>query len=129
MAVSSMVEGIVNKDQLGVRLRTASPVQAGIRDETAARGYGVVYTNDRSRPILIIFSCIHTVTVAASFCLISTFVNGGNTGYSGWFNTPGVGVAMYGTVPFLVPPGGTYEITQNAAGGANVILRWIEYDL
>lgn len=105
------------------------PIHATINNVTGARAFGVLYTNTLPRPIQLIIACTHQVTVAASFCLANLFVNGAGMGWGGWFNTPGVGVILYSTIIGMVPANGTYQLTQNAAGGINTILSWREVEL
>ncbi len=107
----------------------AHPIGANVRNETAARAIGVVYTNNTLRPIQVVLSMIHTVTVMNSFCLAQLNIGGvGGASWSGWFNTPAVGTIIYGTIVGNIAPGNTYDLVENNLGGTNVILRWMEID-
>ena len=110
-------------------VRSPEPVKAAVSNVTASRAYATTYTNNKGRPIMVILSLIHDVTAQNSFCLAQGNTGGAGMNWSGWYNTPAVGIRMYGTIVLLVDVGKTYEITQNAAGGINTIIRWLEVEL
>lgn len=96
-------------------------------NETGARAIGPVYTNTTQRPIQLVITMLHTVTVAGSFCLAQLNIGAvGGVAWGGWFNTPGIGIQLYSCLVGNVDPGENYDLVENAAGGTNVILRWFE---
>lgn len=108
----------------------AHPISANIRDETGARAIGGgPYVNARLRPIQVVISMTHQVNLLNSFCLAQLAIGGvGGVSWGGWFNTPAAGSIKYSTLVGNIPPGGTYQLTENALGGVNTILAWIEVD-
>lgn len=109
---------------------TPHPITANIQNVTAARAIGPVYTNTSSRPILALVSFTHRVTILNRFLLTQLSVNpGGGQSWGGWFNTPAAGSELYSTMAAMIPPGATYQVTENATGGVNTLLRWIEVTL
>lgn len=105
------------------------PIQVNIRNETAARAYGVVYTNTSNRPIMVIINNLHITTAAAQFCLAQLNINGVGVDWSGWFVSIAAG-QLYGTCIAMVDSGGTYGITTNITAPAAITLnRWTEIDL
>jgi len=108
----------------------AHPISANIRNETGTRAIGGgPYVNTRLRPIQVVVTLIHRVTVQNSFCLCQMTLGGpGGMAWGGWFNTPAVGIEMYSCLVINVPPGENYQLGENNAGGVNTILRWMEID-
>jgi len=106
----------------------AHPITANIRNETGARAINVLYTNNTLRPIQVVITMTHRVTVQNSFCLSQLTIGLLATAWGGWYNTPAVGIELYSCITGNIAPGATYRLTQNAAGGVNTILRWIEVD-
>lgn len=104
------------------------PVKAEAVNVTASRAFVTTYTNNTGRPILVLLCVIHEVTVQNSYLLVQS-QDGGAGSWSGWFNTPAVGIRMYGMLTFMVDAGDTYSVTQNSAGGTNTIIRWTEIEL
>jgi len=70
----------------------------------------------------------HRVTIMAQPCLVQLNIDGLGTAWGGWFITPAVGSELYSCIVGNIRPGGNYRVTQNAAGGVNTLLGWMEVD-
>ncbi len=102
------------------------PITAIINDVTGARAFGVFYANNTLRPMQVIISCTHLVNLVNNPLLVQLNVAGVAISLGGYFNTTVLLTELYSMVIGNVPPGGGYQLAQNAAGGINTIIRWIE---
>jgi hypothetical protein len=102
------------------------PIKADITTPAGRAIGGGPYTNNRNRPIQVIIACTHQVNIAGSFCLVQLQVNATGTAWGGWFNTPAIGIIKYSMVVGMVPPNGTFQLLENAAGGVNTVIQWTE---
>lgn len=104
------------------------PIKAIITTR-AGPAIGALYTNNTMRPLQVVIVMTHRVTVAGSFLLGQLQINGIGRAWGGWFNTPAVGIELYSTLVGMVPPAGTMQLLENAAGGVNTIILWSEVEM
>ncbi len=101
----------VQANALCAAARSASTV-------TGSRAIGTVYTNTTGHPLLV---QVEVTLAAAANNGVRLYVNSSEVSC---FYTP-VAAAVTGTLFGIVPPGGTYEVTN--AAGANTLSVWTEY--
>ena len=104
----------------------AHPIEANINDVTGFRALGVLYTNNTLRPLQVVISTTHQVLVLGVPLLVQLNIDAVGTAWGGWFVTPAIGNTKYSLIVGNIRPGGTYQLNQNAAGGVNTIITWIE---
>lgn len=100
--------GIVNNSQFGDG-QTLSVNLYGV-----SRSYGVPYTNNTGKPIIVYLGCSNTVGVAFTYT-----VNGVS------YSPPTTGVASAANFTFVVPNNATYSIS--ITGSAPTLNMWQEF--